>query len=103
MRSKLKGRRSPMKGKTHTAEAKEKNRKAHLYIFPSEETRELLSKQNSIPVYQFTINNTFIAKYSSRLEAARITKANDTQIARCILGRPNCKTAGGFIWKNYIN
>jgi group I intron endonuclease len=94
---------SPMKGKTHTPEAIEKNRIAHLNKITSEQTKIKLSKALSIPVYQFDKNGNFIASYISRIEAAKITGANDTQIARCILGRNHCKTAGGFIWKNTKN
>ena len=94
------GKPSPRKGIKHTQEAKEKNRVAHLNSTHSLETIIKISKGLSKAVLQCDLLGNIICSFPSRLEASAHTGISDSQIARCILGRPKCKTAGGYVWKN---
>src|SRR5574344_770886 len=49
------------------------------------------------PVYQYSINNDFIAKYNSIKHASEATNIKYCNISNTIHGKQ--KTAGGFIWK----
>ena len=55
-----------------------------------------LNTKDSIPVFQYSLDGRFVARYPSRSEAYRITGINN--ICACVNGKQ--KTAGGFLWKN---
>lgn len=52
---------------------------------------------NEQPVYQYSINNDFIAKYNSIKQASEATNIKHCNISNTIHGKQ--KTAGGFIWR----
>jgi len=52
---------------------------------------------NEQPVYQYSINNDFIAKYNSIKQASDATNIKHCNISNTIHGKQ--KTAGGFIWR----
>lgn len=81
----VKGLASPMKGKHHTEEAKEKNRQAHL---------GKVSKKR-IPVVQLDLDGNFIREWDSECEASRNGYIQG-KISACCRGER--KTHGGFQW-----
>lgn len=59
-----------------------------------------ISKGNSKPIIQFSINGETIKKYSSILQAEKETGISNGSIGDCLHGRR--KTAGGYIWQYVI-
>ncbi len=53
------------------------------------------------PVLQFSLNGTFIKRYSSSGEAERLNGIAQSKVGACCRGK--AKTAGGFIWKYDIS
>lgn len=59
----------------------------------AERNTRILSK----PIFQYTLDGTFLREFSSLTEAAKATSQTHTNIGYCANGKT--KTAGGFIWK----
>jgi group I intron endonuclease len=72
---------NPFYGKTHT-----------------EETKNFLSKLRSIPVVQLSLFGEYINEFSSGREASRILGIDEGTINDCCLGKPHCKSGGGYLW-----
>jgi group I intron endonuclease len=77
-----KGRISPMKGKTHSQESKEKARLNNLM-------------KNAIPILQYDLNGNFIKKWDRASDAYQISKG----IFNCLKNKS--ESSGGYIWKYY--
>lgn len=113
---------SNRKGTTHTEEAKEKNRLAHIgrRFHQPQSAKDKISKarkgikfpetqiekirQGSMgnnnagkSVTQYSLNNDYITTYKSAAEATRQTGCNYMDICNCIKGR--VESCGGYIWK----
>ena len=58
--------------------------------------------QVSIPVIQYSPEGQLIKIYASATEAAKELGISDTQVGSVTLGI-HCKTAGGFVWRRYLN
>lgn len=102
-----KGNPSPNKGK-HLSEITRKklseNHKGKHNSPATEFTSERTSGANNArayPVYQYDLNNNFIAEYETALLASQITGVHRQAICLCRVGRK--KTAGGYIWKKEKN
>lgn len=54
----------------------------------------------NIPVLQYSLNNQFIEKFGSSIEASKKTGIHKGTISACARGDKNRKTAGGYIWKH---
>ena len=67
-----------------------------LWVTPTENTFEA-NKVKVKEVYQYDLNNNFIAKYASQSEAHRQTKISQGNIGQALRGER--ETAGGFRWK----
>ncbi len=66
----------------------------------SKKRREAQKGVTSIPVLQYSIDGTFIAKYNSRSEAARAVGGKSCHITECCEGK--IKTSKGYIWRNAV-
>jgi hypothetical protein len=80
----LKGRISPMKGKIHSSESKQKARLNNLM-------------KNSIPILQYDLNGNFIKKWDKASNANSITKG----VFGCL--KNHQPSSGGYIWKYYVD
>jgi hypothetical protein len=85
------GAKSPMLGKTHSLEARQKMSIAKKGKPKSEELKTICSK----PVLQFTLMNVFVKEYKSIKQA--VYETGFVQIGACCNGKQ--KTAGKHIWK----
>ena len=83
-----KGKPSPMKNKKHTAEAKEKNRLAHLNKFPT----------NSKKIDVFTMDNIFIRTFNSLRELNRVMNTSTRLVRDCCNGKRNSYRNLIFKW-----
>lgn len=72
---------NPFYGKTHT-----------------EETKILLSKLRSIPVVQLSLSGEYINEFPSGREASKILGIDESTINDCCIGKPHCKSGGGYLW-----
>ena len=64
----------------------------------SEKTRQKISDAKpKKPVFQYTKNGQFIAKFNSIREASRVTEISQANISECSQGKR--KSAGGYIWQ----
>ena len=78
----------------HCRKIGEANRKRKL----SDETRAKIAAKRSIPVYQYTLDGKFIAKYENAIKAAEVVGLKTrSPISNAIHGRT--KTAAGYVWK----
>ena len=75
------GENNPFYGKTH-----------------SEETKKKLSLIRRIPVVQLNLNGEYINEFSSGREASRILGIDESTINDCCIGKPHCKSGGGYLW-----
>ncbi len=62
------------------------------------ETKNVISKVQSIPVVQLGLDGRYIAEFKSGREASEITGVNETTINKCCLGKSHYKSGGKFIW-----
>lgn len=98
---------SPMKGKTHSLEAREKIRLANLgRKFTKEHKQKIVNgRKNSKKIVtrkieQLDLNNNHIKYWNSITEASNNLNILITSITNCCSNRS--KTAGGFIWKYQV-
>ena len=90
-------------GKTHTDESKTKIKESVSKYYENnrektiEKHREIMSKSRGKKVSQYTIDDKFIANYSSMKEASRKTGCHPDSIRSVINGKT--KTAKNFKWK----
>lgn len=91
------------KGNVHTTKTKEKLKKAITGVVRSEETKSKLRLINLgkkivvIPIYQYTLNDEFVAKFESCGKAAKKTGITKGLILKCKNGK--LFSAGGYKWK----
>lgn len=120
MKSSLKGRQSPNKGKKLSQETKDKISKAKKGWKPTLEmilkrnitlTNKALTEKQLLQIDNFRKlgvksivksilqydKENFVREYESIAEAQRITNIKSTGICNCLSGRT--KSAGGYIWK----
>jgi hypothetical protein len=64
---------------------------------PSNQARANISKANSKPVEQYSVDNILLNSFPSATEAMKQTGIKNDNINQCLKGKS--KTAGGFIWK----
>ncbi len=65
-----------------------------------EDKKNGINNKNSKPVNQLSLESKLIQKFSSQVEASRITGINKNCISQCCLR--NIKTSGGYIWRYSI-
>lgn len=82
----------------HINGIKTDNRLENLEMVDSHKHRSEHSKKSK-PIIQYTLDNEFIAEYSSANEASRQTSIQSVSILNCCKNIKGHKTAGGFIWK----
>lgn len=64
----------------------------------TEETKKILSEIRSIPVIQLSLSGEYINEFPSGREASRILGIDESTINDCCIGRPHCKSGGGYLW-----
>lgn len=89
------------KGKRFTEEHCRKIGEANKRRKLSQETKERIGKANSIPIVQLLLTGEVVREWPSCAEASRQTKISSTHI--CRVCRNERKTAGGYVWKFYID
>lgn len=101
---KYKGKNNWNYGKHHTEETIQKMRIANggenngFYgKHHTEETKQRISKVNSKPILQYTLNGEFIREWESGKKASETLKINYIGISNNLNNRS--KSSGGFIWK----
>ena len=96
----MRGENNPMYGKHHADEVKKKisMSKTGISIPHTEEWNSKIGLSNSKPVAQYNENGELLAIFRSRTEVEEITGIKHQRIGKCANGE--CKTAGGYIWKD---
>lgn len=82
------------------------NRAENLVVLSPEAHKELhkyrladcVREKLSVPTHQFNLDGTWVASYSSSVEAAEKTGISKSAIQSCLRGAS--KTSGGYIWVN---
>lgn len=64
----------------------------------SDETKNVISKIQSVPVIQLGLDGKYIAEFKSGREASEITGVDETTINKCCLGKLHSKSGGKFLW-----
>ena len=64
----------------------------------AEDTRNKLSEIRSIPVVQLGLDGKYITEFKSGREASRLTGIDEATINDCCMGKPHCKSGGGYLW-----
>lgn len=64
----------------------------------TEETKKMLSEIRSIPVIQLSLSGEYIAEFPSGKEASLTIGVDASTINDCCIGKPHCKSGGGYLW-----
>lgn len=59
---------------------------------------ECITQKQEKPVYQYSLNGSFIAFYSSLTHASEVTGIDFKLISTCCLGKNGRRMAGGYMW-----
>jgi len=77
--------------------------KGYYNVAESNDKDMRLCSQTSIPVIQYSSEGNLIKIFASATEASKEVGVSSSVIGKCIAGYPSHNTAGGFVWKKYIN
>jgi group I intron endonuclease len=93
------GKISGFKGKNHSKENKDRMSVLAKNRVFSEETKIKISNKAKIKVMQYDKSMNFIKEWNSIKEASQSLNIDSGSIVHVLKNKPNCKSAGGFIWK----